>query len=102
MFGGPTPLFVVSFYGWANGHDQRPERDKTERLLDLIVQEVGLLKGASVVLCGDLNCEIGDVPSLALEVAASRLVDLGACQHLNGNGPPVPTCLAHGAKQMAR
>eukprot|EP00969_Alexandrium_andersonii_P358241 15450575-Alexandrium_andersonii.AAC.1 len=88
-FAQKEPLFVFSVYGWSGSHSATSLRESTQRLMAAVVDECRMLRTTSFIICGDMNCEIQDVPSVQLAISEGFIVDVASVQHLNGGGPPL-------------
>ena len=54
--------------------------------------EFDVLPPGPRLLCGDLNCNTSDLPTLSLRLESGTYIDLGAHAHLFGHAPGQPTC----------
>eukprot|EP00969_Alexandrium_andersonii_P208418 9205329-Alexandrium_andersonii.AAC.1 len=70
--GFTSPMFVFVLYGWAGGSEGGEHTRKTAKLMDAVVAECEFLKGAPIVVVGDLNCCLEALPAVQMGIDANQ------------------------------
>eukprot|EP00973_Karenia_brevis_P061011 8483536-Karenia_brevis.AAC.1 len=85
-------LVVANVYGWTNGHCDSDAAARTDDLIQAILEEFDALPPGPKVLLGDLNADVGDLPTLQGQVDCGKLFDLGQHAQLFGGQAFAPIC----------
>ena len=96
-------LFVVcNVYLWTNGHTDPSAAFRSDDMLSAINQEFQQMAPGPKLVCGDLNCNTEDLPTLSSMLASHMFFDLGAQSSLFGQPTSKPTCNPHGGSPSRR
>ena len=95
-------MVVFNVYLWTNGLTDPRATQRSNDLLDAVLTEWDALPPGPKMLCGDLNCDIADLPDVNRRIQEGMIVDLGAYALLFGHQANQPTCEAHNSFQATR
>ncbi len=92
-FVGNSVMFFV-IYGWTGGHTDREAAQRTDSLFEAIEEEVAMHPRCPTCICGDVNADVADIPTLEAMVSIGPWTDCGQQAHLWGGIPNQPACRA--------
>ena len=92
---GNIMLVVANLFLWTNGDTDPSAALRSDDLLHTVTQEFHHLPPGPRLLCGNFNCDAGDLPTLGGMLANGDYVDLGAMANLFGQLVNRPTCFPH-------
>ena len=100
--GLPIPILLVVVYGWTNGRHLPAVARRTDKLIQIVSEELDAQPGSLFLVVGDLNAEPTHLPNLAALLQANAWFDVGAHGSLFGGQDSEPTCLGYNAELPTR
>ena len=100
--GLPVPILLVVVYGWTNGRHIPSIARRTDKLIQIVSEELDAQPGTLFLVAGDLNAEPAHLPNLAALIQTNAWFDVGAHGSIFGGQDSEPTCLGYNAELPTR
>ena len=81
-------------YGFTNGHKVKAQAALTDQFFLAIRDEISVQPKGPVLIAGDFNADVQDLPTLQTFIQDMHYVDIGAVADTFGGKVAEPTCLA--------
>ena len=99
-FKGVVVFYVI--YGWTGGHTCARAARRTNKLIDAVCPEAVAQRDLCTFICGDLNADPADIPTIQWLLVQQHWCDVGAQAQLWGEAAGGPTCVAPNASTGTR
>ena len=101
--GGSQHAVVFVCYGWTGGHQDDWAANRTDGLMEVILDEVQLRSQSQpILLVGDFNCTPDRLPHLQALINDFSFVDFGAKASFWGGQDNQDTCFSHNTTAGSR
>ena len=101
--GGSQHAVVFVCYGWTGGHQDDWAANRTDGLMEVILDEVQLRSPSQpILLVGDFNCTPDRLPHLQALINDFSFVDFGAKASFWGGQDNQDTCFSHNTTAGSR
>ena len=97
-----TTLLVAVLYGWTGSIKGSAAAEKTDDLCKIMLEELRQHPRGPILIMGDLNAEIEDLPVMRDLLDSGAWTDIGADAHIWGQPRCETTCQVHAAARATR
>ena len=96
-------VLIANVYGYTGGHTDLEAAQGTDDIIAVIIDEIAKkVRKIPILIVGDLNADVDDLPLLHDLIVEHRWRDCGACASFWGGTDKQPTCFASHAKEATR
>ena len=96
---GEKSIMIGIFYGETGGHEKEVAAQKTDEIIETLVNEVQGHGKIAKCIMGDLNADPEDIPIIEHLMREEGWTDCGAVAEIWGGKSNEPTCCAPNAKK---
>jgi hypothetical protein len=100
--GGGHNMMAYIPYGYTGGSGNKAQAKKTDIVMQAIALEIKAQPRGPICICGDINADPQDIPTIQAMLDHEGWVDLGAKASIWGQPPKEHTCLTPNAKRPTR
>ena len=95
-------VYVFVIYGYTGGHANKVQASRTSKIVRACTNKLDAHPQGPAAICGDVNADVKDIPSLAKFIQAQGWIDLGGSARFWGRMDNDFTCTTSNCSKPTR